>query len=187
MANIINVSVGGQTVPVKTIGGQSVRPSAAGGSTHVSPGAIAVIGKSPYINSETGTWMIYDDESKAYVDSGVVAEAQITGASDEFIIDDNGILFINEIEISKIDGLAAMLDESIRGVSADGILLPITDQIVDIPIATAEELGLVRSSNSENMIVVDGNGYMEVSNLNVNRLVQTDGERFTLNAGNSTD
>lgn len=185
MANIVNVSIGGQSVPVKVSGGQTVHPSTAGGSVHISPGSAVIIGKSPYINPDTGTWMVYDDKTKDYIDSGVVAEGSFPEVSEEFIIDENDVLHIYEVSASKIDGLDALL--GIQGISIDGVLLPEVNKIVDLPMATAESLGLVRSSSGENAVYVDMDGTMMVDSLNVNRLTQTPGERFTLNAGDSTE
>lgn len=178
MANIINVSVGGQAVRARTVGGQSVR---------ISPGSVTVVGKSPYINEETGTWMVYNDKERVYVDSGVVAQSSIQNVSEEFVIDENGELQIYQVSADKIDGLSAIIGDSIRGVSADGLPLPVVDNNVNIPLADDEIAGLVRSSDNENNVTVNEDGTMSINSLNVNRLTQTAGERFTLNAGDSAD
>lgn len=57
----------------------------------------------------------------------------------------------------------------------------------DITIATTEKAGIVLSSNTENSIVVDGLGKMTVHSLNVNKLVQTQGEEFILNCGTAAE
>lgn len=188
MANIINVSIGDHVTRVKTLSGQTVSAKTVGGQQmHISPGSVAVVGKSPYINEETGTWMVYNDKERTYVDSGVVAQSQIQNVSEEFVIDENGELQIYQISVDKIDGLSDIIGDSIRGVSVDGLPLPVVDNGVNIPLADDEIAGLVRSSDGENSITVNEDGTMSINSLNVNRLTQTAGERFTLNAGNSAD
>lgn len=189
MANLVNVSVGGQGVSVKVASGQGVpvKVTGADGSVHISPGSTVIIGKSPYINDETGTWMVYNDKEHTYVDSGVVAESPIQSLSEEFIIDENGELQIYMVSAEKIDGLTDLIGDPIRGVSADGLPLPVIDNIVNVPLADDLIAGLVRSSSGENSVAVAQDGKMYVNSLNVNRLMQTAGEKFTLNAGNSAD
>lgn len=77
---------------------------------------------------------------------------------------------VNDLEVVKIAGTA----------------LPITDKAVDIPIATAEALGVVLSSTEENKVAVGADGTMELNNVNVNKLVQTEGEALILNGGNAS-
>ena len=57
----------------------------------------------------------------------------------------------------------------------------------DIPVATAEALGLVMSSTVENKVSVGADGTMEVNSVNVNKLTQTEGDTLILNGGSSTD
>ena len=60
------------------------------------------------------------------------------------------------------------------------------DRSVNIPTASANSLGVVKSSDAENAIGVSDDGSMEVNSLNVNKLVQTDEEYIILNGGSST-
>lgn len=76
---------------------------------------------------------------------------------------------VNDLEIVKIAGTA----------------LPISDKAVDIPMATAEALGVVLSSIAENKVAVGVDGTMEVNGVNVNKLTQTEGEFLILNGGSS--
>lgn len=57
----------------------------------------------------------------------------------------------------------------------------------DIPVATAEALGLVKSSIAENKVSVGADGTMEVNSVNVNKLTQTEGDTLILNGGSSAD
>lgn len=76
---------------------------------------------------------------------------------------------VNTIEIVKINGEAQEIDGD--------------DKSVDIPLATAAHLGLVKSSTAENNVSVDTNGVMSVNSLNVNKLVQTEGDTLILDGG----
>lgn len=59
------------------------------------------------------------------------------------------------------------------------------DAIAAIVIATSTKAGLVLASTAENAINVDATGVMTVNSLNVNKLVQTEGEELILNGGNA--
>lgn len=54
-----------------------------------------------------------------------------------------------------------------------------------LPVAMADALGGVKSSAAENQIAVDAEGIMEVNNLNVNKLTQTEGDTLVLNGGSA--
>ena len=56
----------------------------------------------------------------------------------------------------------------------------------DIPVATAEALGLVMSSTAENKVSVGADGTMEVNSVNVNKLVQDENTTLILNGGNAS-
>lgn len=55
----------------------------------------------------------------------------------------------------------------------------------DLPVAMAETLGGVKSSDAENKISVSASGEMEVNSLNVNKLTQTNGDTLILNGGSA--
>lgn len=56
----------------------------------------------------------------------------------------------------------------------------------DIPVATAEALGLVMSSTAENKVSVGADGTMEVNSVNVNKLVQDENTTLILNGGSAS-
>lgn len=56
----------------------------------------------------------------------------------------------------------------------------------DIPVATAEALGLVMSSTAENKVSVGADGTMEINSVNVNKLVQDENTTLILNGGNAS-
>ena len=90
------------------------------------------------------------------------------------------------LSISKITGLQTALSEKISNVKIGGTALPVNEQAVEIPQATALALGLVKSSEAENQVTVLPSGAMEVHSLNINKLTQTEGETLILNGGNSS-
>ena len=73
----------------------------------------------------------------------------------------------------------------IEGVKVGGTLLDVTNKSVNIPVANTTALGVVMSSAAQNKIAVAADGTMEVNSLNVNKLVQTDGEFFIMNGGSA--
>lgn len=81
-------------------------------------------------------------------------------------------------EIIPIAG--GSFEPTIDRITLGGVEAPVVDKTVDIPMATKISLGLVKSSNDENCVTVDENGIMYVDRLNVNKLVQTDGESIVL-------
>lgn len=87
---------------------------------------------------------------------------------------------------SKLNGIEAGAQvNDLEVVKIAGTALPISDKAVDIPMATAEALGVVLSSTAENKITVGVDGTMEVNSVNVNKLTQTEGELLILNGGSS--
>ena len=86
--------------------------------------------------------------------------------------------------LEKLNGVEAGAQvNKIEKVTINGIEITISNKTVDIPIATMEVLGLVKSSDAENGIAVAADGTMSVNSVNVNKLVQTDGEELILNGG----
>lgn len=79
----------------------------------------------------------------------------------------------NVIEIVKVNGVAVE-------VSAE-------DKSVNIPMATAAALGVVKGTDAENGIAVADDGTMFVNSVNVNKLVQTEGDSIVLDGGNSAE
>ena len=88
---------------------------------------------------------------------------------------------------TKLDSVASGAQANvIEKVQVNGTDLPISGKAVNLPIATAVALGVVRGSADENKVAVDGNGIMEVNSLNVMKLVQTDGDTLIINGGTSS-
>ena len=88
---------------------------------------------------------------------------------------------------TKLNGIASGAQANvIEKVQVNGTDLPISGKAVNLPIATAVALGVVRGSADENKVAVDSNGIMEVNSLNVMKLVQTDGDTLIINGGTSS-
>lgn len=88
--------------------------------------------------------------------------------------------------MSKLEGIATGAQVNVlEAVQVNGTALPITAKAVNIPIATAQALGVVMGSTSENKVAVGTDGIMEVNSVNVSKLVQTAGDTLILDGGTS--
>lgn len=113
--------------------------------------------------------------------------AEIKGVSDELEIDpDDKILGVKAIAQEKITGLPAALAEKIKSITVGTTPLQVSNGAVTIPIATAEALGVVKSTNDENGVAITGDGTMIVNNINIEKITQTPGTELILNGGDAT-
>lgn len=91
--------------------------------------------------------------------------------------------------LGKLNGIEAGAQVNvIEGITFNGVAVPVgEDKIADItytlPIADADTLGGVKSSEVENGVKVNNDGTMTVNAINVNKLVQTTGEYLIMNGG----
>ncbi len=75
----------------------------------------------------------------------------------------------------------SLTKERVTGLTIGGLSQPIDENgNVEVPIAGLLQLGVIKSSEAENKIKVDTDGTAEVASLNVNKLVQTEGEYMVL-------
>lgn len=94
--------------------------------------------------------------------------------------------FTNDLK-SKLDAIEAGAQANvIENVSMNGEALVITEKGVNVPLATNTTVGVIKGSDVENGVMIDEQGAASVKNLNVEKLVQTDGDWLILNGGNST-
>ena len=120
------------------------------------------------------------DALQALVGKEAIGEEQATGL----------IATVQE-QGAKLSGIEAGAQvNKIEGIKFNGVLLDIgEDKIVDIvhniAIADLETLGIVKSSEAENGVSVANDGTMSVNSLNVNKLVQTDGDELIMNGGSA--
>lgn len=113
--------------------------------------------------------------------------AEIKGVSDELEIDPNDkILGVKAIAQEKITGLPAALAEKIKSITVGTTPLQVSNGAVTIPIATAEVLGVVKSTTSENGVSITGDGTMIVNNINIEKIIQTPDTELILNGGDAT-
>lgn len=73
----------------------------------------------------------------------------------------------------------------IESIQINGISQTINDKIVNIPIASATTLGVVKSSTEENKVSINEDGTMEISNININKIIQDEGTTLVLNGGSA--
>ena len=122
-----------------------------------------------------------------------IAQSQVAGLTEALagkvnVVAGKGLStndFTTEL-LQKLNGIEAGAEvNTIESISLNSVPIEISGKAVNIPIATTGALGVVLSSTAENGITVKPNGAMEVSSLNVNKLVQTEGESLILNGGNA--
>jgi hypothetical protein len=88
--------------------------------------------------------------------------------------------------LEKLNGIETGAQANkIENITLGGTAVTISNKTIDIPVAAMEALGLVKSSDAENKISVATDGTMEVNSVNVNKLVQTDGDTLILNGGSA--
>lgn len=124
-----------------------------------------------------------------------IAPAKVTGLPDALAgkvdkVEGKGLStndFTNELK-EKLDGMNADGEANVlEAVKLSGTALPITDKAIDIPTATASALGVVKSTAAENGVAVAEDGTMSVNAVNINKMVQTEGETLILDGGSSAD
>lgn len=122
-----------------------------------------------------------------------IAQSQVAGLTDALagkvdVVAGKGLStndFTNAL-LQKLNGIEAGAEVNvIEAININGAPLAISGQTVDIPIATASQLGVVLSSTGENKVTVAGDGTMSVAQVNANTLVQTEGDSLILNGGNA--
>lgn len=138
----------------------------------------------------TGELAISEEKELSVV---AIAQNKITGLADALAkkvdAEEGKGLSSNDYtadEKAKLEGIEAKAQVNIlEVVKLNGSALPITEKAVDIPLATAEVLGVVKGSTAENKIAIGKDGTMEVNSLNVSKLAQTVGDTLILNGGTS--
>lgn len=110
-----------------------------------------------------------------FIPSAFVAVTQIPDAADA----EDGILYLME------NTTTGHYDAYVK-IDGNMVLLVDSSASADIPGATKEKLGLVKGSDAENGIAINDDYTMTVNSVNVNKLVQTDGDKLVLYCGDST-
>ena len=84
---------------------------------------------------------------------------------------------------SKIEGLTTALDSKLENVQdAEGNNLTITSKAIKLPVATATKAGLVKPGEE---FTLGTDGKLDIKELNVNKLVQSEGDILILDCGTS--
>lgn len=119
--------------------------------------------------------------------SGTIAAGNVDGLAEWITThrgDTNGLY--PSADATKLAGIENGAEVNvIEAITIGGNTVATSNKTLDIPIATAEVLGVVKGATGENNIAVDAEGVMSVNSLNVNKLVQTAGEWLVLNGGNA--
>lgn len=130
----------------------------------------------------------------------------------QFNLNEDKKLSIKALDINKVTGLSEILKalssggeenrealeelleavenlDRITVVSLNGVPLEVdsADRSVNIPLATALSVGLVKSSERVNEISVLEDGIMSVNSIGVSKLVQEEGETLLMCCGDSSD
>ena len=146
------------------------------------------------INGEQVPWTLLSPTNKTKLDnlvlnedgtvgiSGSVAAEKVTGLAD-WVTGQRGITpgLLSVADEAKLDGIAEGAQVNvIEAIKLAGQTenLAIIDKVVELPFATGEVAGIVKTSAE---IGLDSNNALEVKSLNVNKLVQT--EDVLLNCG----
>lgn len=86
---------------------------------------------------------------------------------------------------AKLDGIENGANANlIEIVKLAGTALNISEKAVNIPVA-GESAGVVLSSSEENKVAVGADGSMEVNSINMNKLVQSEGDTLILDGGSA--
>ena len=94
--------------------------------------------------------------------------------AEEYFYDHQGVL-------KTVSG--GVPDSVVKMITAGGKELPCDGGIVNIPQATAAELGLVKSDSGVNKISVLEDGTMSVGDISINNLTQSEDDILIFNSG----
>lgn len=122
-----------------------------------------------------------------------ISKDKITGLADELAkkvdaVEGKGLSTndLTDALVNKLNGIEDNAEVNvIEIVKMNGEALTITDKSVNIPLGTADSVGVVKSSVAENKVSISDEGEMEVNSVNVEKLVQTEGDTLILNGGSS--
>lgn len=155
--------------------------------------AAALDGKVDKVEGKQLSTEDYTTEEKTKL-SGIAEGAQVNAidaVSSEFVINPDGkTLSVQAIDMDKITGLydaLAARENVIEAVQVNGTALSVSEKTVNIPLATADAVGLVKSASEENTVAVGADGTMTVNDINISKLTQTSGDVLVLDGGSSAN
>lgn len=109
--------------------------------------------------------------------------ADIKSTSAEFVVTPEGELGIQAIDPSKVTGLPEALAEKLSGIKIGDTLLEVVEGVSSIPVATAEQIGVVKGTDAENGVSVAPDGTMSVNSVNISKIVQDEDDVLVLDGG----
>lgn len=118
-----------------------------------------------------------------------IAQSKVSGLTAALSgkVDKNGTdRLMTEAEGTKLKGIESNAQANIiENIKINDEAIAIVGKAVNIPIAS-ESLGVIKSATGENKVTVSASGEASVANVNVNTLVQTEGDTLILNGGSAT-
>ena len=119
---------------------------------------------------------------------GLVGDAsvssQISSAISGKVDKETGKSLVEDTLIAKLESIEASAQANkIESVSAGGTVLKITEKNVNIPVATADVLGVVKGSTE---ILIAENGVLEVGSININKIVQDEENILIMDGGSAS-
>lgn len=150
-------------------------------------------------NGEQVAWTLVSPENQEKLKALVIGESgvEISGTVNAdnveglgaFITENRNTLggLYPEADASKLltveTGAQANIIETIK---IGGVAASTTDKVVEVPFAAMNTAGVVKSTAAENGVAVAADGTMSVNSINVNKLVQTEGDELIISGGNAT-
>lgn len=148
----------------------------------VTDGVLAIVKGKNLISDEDATKL-----SKLILnDDGTVTTGQKVAAGDVQNLDTwittNRDSIVGLFSSEAADTLATAL----QGITINGATVtPGEGRIIDLPIATAEALGLVKGSDTVNKVAIAEDGTMEINSVSVSKLTQAEDEELILFGGDA--
>ena len=114
------------------------------------------------------------------------ALADVRQLENVYVKKETGKRLMIDAEGAKLEGIEEKAQvNKIESVKANGTALAISNKEVDIPLVTADLAGLVITATGENQVAF-ANGVGTVNSLNVQKLVQTEGDVLIIDGGNAS-
>ncbi len=135
--------------------------------------------------------LVFDEETGSVEVSGTIAAGNVDGLEEWITTRAATLKGLSENNLT--DDLKAQIEKSqanvIEIVKVGGVEVEVNadDKSINIPMATAQALGVVKGTDAENGVAIAEDGTMSVNSVNVNKLVQSDGDSIILDGGTSAE
>lgn len=172
-----------------TLARDPMYPSEAATMNYVSTAIASAIANAPHLKRQ-----IVDELPSAYLDTNTIymlKDNSVTGADKykEYIVINNELVQIGDTSVdlsNYVQKVSNAVAGNIPALAADGTLVDsgiAASSINNIPIATANTLGGVYSSNLDNYVSVTNLGYLQINRVATDKLYVPNGSEFILNGG----